>query len=318
MVKLRPNTIDRAYEGSVIEPKGAAPAMLNIDTVLVGDSLALSRMLPSASVQCIITSPPYFGHRKYTQAPALEQFELGGETNLSDYVGKLTNLFAELKRVLHDSGTLWLNLGDTYRNNQLLGVPWRVALSLQDAGWILRSEIIWNKPNAMPSSVKNRPTTAHEHIFLFAKSDDYFYDVDAIREPHVTFTEQSKMRGGRNHIGKRDGTPENGKNKGNPNLHNSRWDQAFHPLGRNKRTVWEIPLGKFRGSHFAVFPEQLVEYCVLAGTSEKNLILDPFMGSGTTGVVARRLRRHFLGLELVPEYAEMALARIARVQLPLL
>ncbi|RMG06352.1 MAG: hypothetical protein D6735_04110 [Acidobacteria bacterium] len=132
-------------------------------------------------------------------------------------------------------------------------MPWRVALGLQDAGWILRSEIIWHKPNAMPASVKNRPTTSHEHVFLFAKSKDYFYNADAIREPHVTFTEASKMRGGRNHFGKRNGTPENGKNKGNPNLHNGRWDQAFHPLGRNKRTVWDIPLSKFRDAHFAVF-----------------------------------------------------------------
>jgi len=105
----------------------------------------------------------------------------------------------------------------------------------------------------MPASVKNRPTTSHEHVFLFAKSKDYFYNADAIREPHVTFTEASKMRGGRNHFGKRNGTPENGKNKGNPNLHNGRWDQAFHPLGRNKRTVWDIPLSKFRDAHFAVF-----------------------------------------------------------------
>jgi site-specific DNA-methyltransferase (adenine-specific) len=239
--------------------------------------------------------------------------ELGREEEHPAYVRRLVFLFEELRRVLRETGTLWLNLGDTYRKEQLLGIPWRVAVGLQDAGWILRSEIIWNKPNAMPSSVKNRPTTAHEHIFLFAKSIDYFYNADAIREPHVTFTEASRMRGGRNHFGKRNSTPENGKNKGNPNLHNGRWDQAFHPLGRNKRTVWDIPLGKFRDTHFAVFPESLVKNCILAGTSEGDLVLDPFMGSGTTACVAKKLGRHFLGIELVPRYAEMTMKRVASV-----
>jgi DNA modification methylase len=194
----------------------------------------------------------------------------------------------------------------------LLGIPWRVALALQDSGWILRSEIIWNKPNAMPSSVKNRPTTSHETIFLLSKSTDYFYNADAIREPHVTFSADSKMKGGRNHLGKRDSTPENGKNKGNSNLHNGRWDQAFHPLGRNKRTVWEVPLGKFREAHFAVFPPKLIETCLLAGSAEDDIILDPFMGAGTTGLVAKQHKRHYVGIELVPEYAHIAQQRIEK------
>jgi site-specific DNA-methyltransferase (adenine-specific) len=284
-----------------------------IDTVLVGDSWTVTRSLPSSYVQCIVTSPPYFGHREYSDNEELVQMEFGREEDLSAYVRKLVFLFEELHRVLRDDGTLWLNLGDTYRKEQLLGIPWRVALGLQDAGWILRSEIIWNKPNAMPSSVKNRPTTAHEHIFLFAKSNNYFYNADAVREPHVTFTPDSRMRGGRNHFGKRNSTPENGKNKDNPNLHNSRWDQAFHPLGRNKRTVWDIPLGKFRDTHFAVFPEVLVRNCILAGTSENDLVLDPFIGSGTTAYVAKKLGRHFLGIELVPRYAEMTMRRVASI-----
>lgn len=287
------------------------------DMILIGDSWGIAKTLPSDTVQCIVTSPPYLGHRKYIEDGSLEPLEFGRETDPKTYVEKLVNLFDELKRVLNYNGTLWLNLGDTYREGELLGIPWRVAFGLRDAGWILRSEIIWNKPNAMPSSVKNRPTTSHEHIFLFSKSRDYFYDADAIREPHVTFTPDSKMKGGRNHLGKRDGTPEQGKNKGNSNLHNGRWDQAFHPLGRNKRTVWNIPLGKFREAHFAVFPEELVECCVLAGTSKDEIVLDPFMGSGTTAVVARRLGRHFLGIELVPEYVEISMKRLAQVQ-PLL
>lgn len=283
------------------------------DVILLGDSWHLSKALPSSLVNCIVTSPPYFGHRQYSDSTENQQFEFGRENDPNEYVRKLVSLFEELYRVLDSRGTLWLNLGDTYRDEQLLGIPWRVALGLQGTGWLLRSEIIWNKPNAMPSSVKNRPTTSHEHIFLFAKSKDYFYNADAIREPHITFTECSRMTGGRGHLGKRNGTPENGKNKGNSNLHNGRWDQAFHPLGRNKRTVWEIPLGKFRDTHFAVFPEELVRCCILASTSIGDLILDPFMGSGTTALVARQSGRHFIGLELVPRYAEMAVNRVKDV-----
>jgi site-specific DNA-methyltransferase (adenine-specific) len=280
--------------------------------IIVGDSFTLAKKLPSESVQCLVTSPPYFGHRDYAEE-SYKNLELGREKNHLVYVEKLISLFTELKRALRPDGTLWLNLGDTYRDGQLLGIPWRVALGLQDSGWFLRSEIIWHKPNAMPSSVTNRPTTSHEHIFLLAKNKDYFYNADAIREPHVTFTPESKMKGGRNHLGKRDGTPEQGKNKGNPNLHNGRWDQAFHPLGRNKRTVWNIPLGKFRGAHFAVFPESLVECCILAGTKKSDIVFDPFMGAGTTAVVAKRLERNFLGFELVPHYAEMAMNRVKEI-----
>lgn len=286
-----------------------------LDTVICGDSWAISKTLLGQFVQTIITSPPYFGHRQYA-IPSTEQhaLEFGRETDYRDYVAKLVSLFTELKRVLKDDGTVWLNLGDTYRDNQLLGIPWRVALALQDDGWFLRSEIIWHKPNAMPSSVKNRPTTAHETLFLFAKSPQYYYDADAIREPHVTFSEQSKMKGGRNHLGKRNGTPEKGKNQGNGNLHDGRWDQAFHPLGRNKRTVWEIPLGKFREAHFAVFPPALVETCLLAGSRIGDVVLDPFMGSGTTALVAQQHNRHFIGMELIPEYVEMAMNRVKQVQ----
>jgi site-specific DNA-methyltransferase (adenine-specific) len=281
---------------------------------MVGDSWVLAKTLPDEFVQCIVTSPPYWGHRQYTtNSSSLRNSEFGLESEPEEYVQKLVALFGELRRALKSDGTLWLNLGDTYRNGQLVGIPWRVALALQDTGWILRSEIIWSKPNAMPSPVKNRPTTAHETVFLFAKTRKYFYNADAIREPHVTFTGESRMKGGRKHLGVPYGTPENGKNRGNPNLHKGRWDQAFHPLGRNKRTVWDIPLSKFREAHFAVFPEKLVEVCILAGTSEDDIVLDPFMGSGTTALVARDLERHFVGLELLPEYAEMTMRRVARL-----
>ena len=280
-----------------------------LNNVLLGDVRNVYTSIPDNFVQSIITSPPYFGHRKYSEDDVCD-YEIGIEKSLEEYINNLVSCFEAIKPKLKNSGVLWLNLGDTYRNKELLGVPWRVAFSLKDRGWILRSDVIWKKPNAMPSSVKDRPATDHEYIFLFSKSRNYYYDADVIREPHVTFTEKSKMRGGRNHFGKRDGTPEQGKNNGNPNLHDRRWDQAFHPKGRNKRTVWEIPLGKFREAHFAVYPERLVEICVLASTRRNDVVFDPFTGSGTTGVVSIKNGRRFIGIELVETYQQMAQNRI--------
>ena len=278
-----------------------------IGTVLLGDVRKQSHKLQDNFFQCIITSPPYFGHRNYSGD---NPDEIGQEEYFNDYINNLVQTFNIIKPKLHENGLLWLNIGDTYRDKNLLGIPWRVALALQSNGWILRSDIIWHKPNAMPSSVKNRPTVDHEYVFMFSKSGEYFYNADAIREPHITFTEKSKMRGGRNHFGKKNGTPENGKNSGNLNLHNGRWDQAFHPNGRNKRTVWEIPLSKYRDTHFAVFPEKLVENCLLASTQINDFVLDPFTGSGTTGVVSLKYNRNFIGIELVEKYQKMSQRRI--------
>lgn len=279
-------------------------------SIVTDNAASALAQLEDCSIQMTVTSPPYFNLRKYTTD---DGNEIGRESEVSDYVQHLVEVFDILHEKTRDDGLFFLNLGDTYRNGSLLGIPWRVALALSDRGWILRSDIIWKKPNAMPSSVKNRPTTDHEYIFMFAKSKDYYYDQDAIREPHVTFTEKSRMKGGRAHFGKRGGTPENGKNAGSKNLHDARWDQAFHPLGRNKRTVWEIPLGKFRGAHFAVFPEKLVETCILAGSSKGSLVCDPFLGSGTTGVVALRLGRDFFGCDISSEYTAMAEKRVREI-----
>lgn len=281
--------------------------------VLLGDAQKVSRTLQDNFFQAIITSPPYFGHRKYSEDA--NEAEMGQEDNDENYITNLVTLFRELRNKLKPNGLLWLNLGDTYRNKSLLGIPWRVALSLQNDGWILRSDIIWYKPNAMPSPLKDRPTPDHEYIFLLSKNPEYYYNADAIREPHVTFTERSKMKGGRNHFGKVNGTPEMGKNAGNQNLHHGRWDQAFHPKGRNKRTVWEIPLSKFQEAHFAVYPEKLVEICLLASTQEQDFVLDPFAGSGTTGVMACKLSRKFIGIELVEKYQIMAQNRINEINL---
>lgn len=280
-----------------------------INQVLLGDARILANKIPDDYAQAIITSPPYFGHRNYSGDDTSHN-EIGRETTLEQYVKNLVSCFDAIKPKLKESGLLWLNLGDTYDNKELMGVPWRVAFALKEKNWILRSDIIWKKSNAMPSSVKDRPTTEHEYIFLFAKSPNYYYDADSIREPHVTFSAESKMKGGRNHLGKKNGTPEIGKNSGNQNLHDGRWDQAFHPNGRNKRTVWEIPLGKFRDAHFAVYPETLVETCLLASTKVGDVVLDPFTGSGTTGVVAVKNGRKFIGFELVSKYQKMAQQRI--------
>jgi len=275
------------------------------DRIYCGDALQQLRRFADESVDAIVTSPPYYQQRNYADAS-----QIGQESSPAEYVDRLVGVFREARRALRSTGSLWLVLGDKYEAKRLLGLPWRVAFALQDDGWILRSDIIWHKPNAMPSAVKDRPTTDHEYVFFLTKSADYYYDADAIREPHVTFSEKSRMRGGRKHFFQRDSTPEAGKNGGHANLHDGRWDQAFHPAGRNKRTVWSIPLSKFRGAHFAVFPETLVSQCIRAGCPEGGLVLDPFLGSGTTAVVARSLQRRYAGIDCNAEYCEMARQRL--------
>lgn len=274
------------------------------NTIICGDALEQAERLPPGQCDAIVTSPPYYRQRDYGVAT-----QVGAEATPEAYVARLVRIFAACRRALSDRGTLWIVLGDKYEEGRQLGMPWRVALALADEGWLLRSDIIWHKPNAMPSPAKTRPTTDHEYVFLLTKSQDYYYDADAIREPHVTFTDKSRMKGGRKHFFQRGGTPEQGKN-GGTQLHHGRWDQAFHPQGRNKRTVWSIPLSKFREAHFAVFPEQLVENCVRAGSPPGGVVLDPFLGSGTTAVVARRLGRDFVGIDCVAEYCQMAATRL--------
>jgi DNA modification methylase len=284
-----------------------ASPVLTANQILCGDALAVLHSWPSDMVDCIVTSPPYWQQRDYRG----KSQQVGREATPAEYVQRLAAIFAECRRVLKSAGTLWLVIGDKYDRGEQLGLPWRVALALIDDGWILRADCIWHKPNAMPSSTKSRPTIDHEYVFFFTKSKDYHYDADAIREPHVTFSKTSRMRGGRGHFGIRGGTPEIGKNGGSNNLHDGRWDQAFHPLGRNKRSVWSIPLSKFRDAHFAVFPESLVTTCIHAGCPAHGLVLDPFAGSGTVPLVARRLGRSFLGIDCVADYCAMARERLA-------
>lgn len=284
------------------------PSRRPIGQIIEGDAAEVMRCWDADWVDMVVTSPPYFGQRDYGHPE-----QLGQETDPRDYVARLVALFEEAKRVLKSRGTCWVVLGDKYDRGRLLGMPWRFAIAMQDAGWLLRSDIIWHKPNAMPSATKNRPTTDHEYIFLFAKSTTYDYYADAIREPHVTFTDKSRMKGGRRHLGVRGGTPEAGKNGGSTNLHDGRWDQAFHPKGRNKRTVWSIPLSKSRAAHFAVFPRQLAETCIAAGSIPGEVVLDPFCGSGTSLQVAKSLQRRFVGIDCNPEYVQLARSTVDQV-----
>lgn len=234
--------------------------MVQHNKILQGNVKQRLKDIEDNSIQLIVTSPPYYKLRKYSKKEQTAAEEIGREVSVDQYVKDLTEIFECLKPKLKENGLFWLNLGDTFINKEQQGVPWRVALSLMNSGWILRSDVIWHKPNAMPSSVTSRPTVDHEYFFMFSKTKSYYYDADSIREPNITFTDKSKMKGGRNHFGKVNGTPEKGKNGGNSNLHNGRWDQAFNPKGRNKRTVWSIPLSKFRGAHFAVFQRNLLRH----------------------------------------------------------
>lgn len=318
--------------------------------ILVGDVIERLRELLDESVQCVVTSPPYWGLRDYGVAG-----QIGLEETPEEYVARIVDVFREVRRVLRADGTLWLNLGDTYiggrsggigasaitsqrnhkaardawiaagagrrhreapglRPKDLVGIPWRVAFALQADGWRLRSDVIWHKPNPMPESVRDRPTRAHEYLFLLSKSERYHYDIDAIREPHKTAGERHDGRSGY-----RDDHPSKGGIK----------ERALHPLGRNRRSVWRldeiespdvwtISQEPYPGSHFATFPRGLVEPCILAGCPVDGTVLDPFAGSGTTGEVALETGRRAVLVELNPDYLPLIERRLRGVQYPLI
>lgn len=374
-----------------------------MNAILQGDALTVLQTLPANLVQCCVTSPPYYCLRDYGV-----DGQVGLEETPQAYIDKLVLVFREVRRVLRDDGVLWLNLGDSYANDQkwgghssgkhrkelhsmtrpqrftglpgknLLMIPARVAIALQEDGWILRQDIIWHKPTAMPESVTDRPTTAHEHIFLFAKSEHYFYDAEAIREPlqPKTFT----TYGARNTAGKGNddlgGVKSDNWNRTVP-IKKPKLTPAGDIAGANKRSVWTVASQPYPGAHFATMPPKLVEPCILAGTSpraceycgapwqrrrEKTghvnrresahvpdntetktdstgwaptykatneweptcicdnegsgrcVVLDPFMGAGTVALVALQHNRRYLGIELNPDYIELAKKRIAIVQ----
>ena len=272
--------------------------------VLNMDVLEGLRTLPDNSVNCCVTSPPYWGLRDYGH-----QGQIGLEDTPQEYVTRMVEVFREVRRVLRDDGTLWLNLGDSYcKQKELLGIPWKVAFALQEDGWFLRQDIIWHKPNPMPESVTDRCTKAHEYIFLMTKNSKYYYDNDSIKEKSVTTVNRKTLPTDEYKAGK---TPSEvtGKmtNRGGKSL------AYAYPNGipfRNKRSVWTVTTKPFKGAHFAVMPQDLVEPCVKAGCPEGGVVLDPFAGSGTTLVVASKLNRSAIGIELNPDYVSIIEERL--------
>lgn len=262
--------------------------------ILQGDCMKTLKLLADQSVNTCITSPPYWGLRDYNG----EKEQLGLEATPQEFVDNLVAVFSEVKRVLRDDGTVWLNLGDSYKKSNLVGIPWRVALALQENGWYLRQDIIWSKPNPMPESIKNRCTKAHEYIFLFSKNAKYYYDNEAIKE-------DAKFPGGPN------SAHAIRKGVGDPKMQTR---GGLHKIGanakRNKRSVWTITTKPFKEAHFATFPKDLIEPCVLAGCPEGGTVLDPFGGSGTTAQVANDNQRDSILCELSAEYIEIAKKRL--------
>ncbi len=316
-----------------------------------GDAIEVLKTMPAQSVNTCVTSPPYWGLRDYGI-----DGQVGIEETPEEYVAKMVEVFREVKRVLRDDGTLWLNLGDSYAsrggiaqphrdgsggigkkgtrgmqgysaagggfikpsaiNNglkpkDLIGIPWRVAFALQADGWYLRSDIVWHKPNALPESVKDRPTKAHEYIFLLSKSRKYYYDADSIKEPSSDL-EKSKKRYEKPFGGKK--AEELLKTD---QVHTRIIGMREFDGKRNKRTVWTVPTRPFPEAHFATFPPDLIEPCVLAGCPIGGVVLDPFAGSGTTLLVATQHHRRSIGIELNPDYIKIAERRLKQVQLKL-
>ena len=277
--------------------------------ILVGDCLELLSTLPEESVHCVVTSPPYWGLRDYGVASAI-----GLEPTFEEHLGTLVTVFREVRRVLRSDGTLWLNYGDCYHNGDslsglkpkdLMMTPARVALALQADGWWLRSEIVWHKPNPMPESVRDRPTSAHEKIYLLTKSARYFYDAEAVR---VACSPNTHARRKDHERAPRKGSDTYDRRAGTWKEKRTVAEQA--EIGANLRNVWTTPTHAYPDAHFATFPPKLVEPCIKAGCPVGGVVLDPFGGSGTVGLVASRLGRDAILIELNPEYAALAERRI--------
>lgn len=305
--------------------------------IITGDALEELRKLPACCCSTCVTSPPYFGLRNY-DAPG----QIGLEETPDEYAEKIVEVLREVRRVLKDDGTLWLNIGDSYatrsgpqpptntRNKcghtakrvptgykykDLIGIPWLLAFALRADGWYLRADIIWQKPNAMPESCTDRPTRAHEYVFLLSKSGRYYYDAEAVKEPAVGFP------GSQNPNARRRGNTKTFRG-GNAYTHDQAKENSAdikrqsHGLvpnesgKRNRRSVWTIATRPYKGAHFATFPEELARPCILAGSRPGDTVLDPFMGSGTTGAVAVQEGRDFIGIDINPEYTKMSEQRI--------
>lgn len=332
---------------------------MEINKIYTGDCLDVLKTFDDNSIDCCITSPPYWGLRDYGH-----DGQIGMEETPDVFVENLVSVFSEVKRVLKPEGTLWLNLGDTYsshkdcksvadtlrvggrseeanviekgkshsrnskmlksvglKNKDLVGIPWMVAFALRDNGWYLRQDIIWHKPNPMPESVTDRCTKSHEYIFLLAKSAKYYYDHEVIKTKMADSSLSRLAQDVENQVGS-DRVPgkTNGKMKavGKKNetsqIFGSRSGHSgnyFFDTGfANKRSVWTVNTMPYSEAHFATFPERLITDMIKAGCPENGIILDPFMGAGTTALVARKLHRNFVGIELNPEYVEIANKRL--------
>jgi DNA modification methylase len=290
-------------------------------SVIIGDCREEMRRLidQGVKVQCCVTSPPYWGLRDYNHAA-----QLGLERKPEEYIKNLIEVFRLVRELLADDGTLWLNISDTYKKKQLVGIPWRVALALQSDGWFLREEVIWSKPNCMPESVDDRCTRSHEYIFHLSKNSNYYHDKEAIAEPAI-YADITGM----DETGYKDAKKFNGKHsekqRGHSRRHagfNDRWNamskQQQCPGLRNKRSVWTIATQAYSEAHFATYPPKLIKPCILAGSRPGDTVLDPFSGSGTTGMVAYQHGRKYIGIELNPGYAAMSGRRMTNVQIDLL
>lgn len=302
--------------------------------VINGDALDVLRGMPEGFYDMCVTSPPYFRLRDYGA-----EGQIGLESSPEEYVERLVGVFHEVRRVLKDDGTLWLVIGDSYatrsgpqppkntRNQcghtaktvppgykakDMIGIPWMLAFALRADGWYLRQDIIWEKPNCMPESVRDRCTKSHEYIFLLSKSPKYYFDATAISEPIAGSSTKRYIKAVKE--GKLEALPQfGGKKYGEDDSTESRTKsgKTYYPARRkNKRDVWRVATSHYKGAHFAVFPENIVKPCVLAGSRQGGVVLDPFCGSGTTGKVAVKEGRDFVGIEIRPEYCEMSENRI--------
>ena len=286
--------------------------------IICADAAAGLKTLPSESVQMCVTSPPYYGLRDYG-----EDGQIGIEQTPQEYIERLVEVFAEVYRVLKSDGTLWVNTSDSYAGSgkgiqknlekikpkDMIGIPWMLAFALREFGYYLRSDIIWHKRNCLPESVKDRPAKSYEHIFLLTKSPKYYYDYKAIQEPikEVTAARYTRGRSGK---AKYSGTK---MSQGIDRKEGAVTDESRQ--FKRKRDVWEVSTNTYRmNEHFAMYPEKLIEPCILAGSEKGDIVLDPFFGSGTTGAVAKRLGREYIGIELNPKYCEKAAERIGKTE----
>lgn len=279
-----------------------------MNKIINADALDALKKLPDSCCRTCITSPPYYGLRDYGT-----DGQIGLEDTPDQYIENLVKIFREVRRVLKDDGTLWVNIGDSYTQKNLNGIPWLLAFALKANGWILRQDIIWHKPNAMPEQTADRCTKSHEYIFLLSKQRRYYFDAAAIKEPAVGYGPDGTGRRRGNSASFRGGsayTHDRARNNSDTVERESHGLTPNESGKRNRRSVWTIATRPYKGAHFATFPEELVRPCILAGSRPGDTVLDPFAGSGTTGAVAVQEGRNFIGIEINPDYCEIIRQRL--------